>query len=111
MSVLMPEAFVEKWQGFLPAAASDSAPEEKILVAVANLLQINLIASKPLVEGRVADIDIPTLKMQSTVAKHLQLIRSLPPRCNISCMVGMKTLSNVKTNFSQVLSQEPLNRD
>ena len=61
---------------------------------------MNLIASKPLLEGRVKDIAIPTIKnITDPVAKHLQLIRSLPPRCNISCMVGMKNLNNVKTNF------------
>jgi hypothetical protein len=61
---------------------------------------MNIIASKPLLEGRVKDIDIPTIKnIKDPVAKHLQLIRSLPPRCNISCMVGMKSLTNVKTNF------------
>jgi hypothetical protein len=62
---------------------------------------MNLIASKPLLEGRVKDIDIPTIQnIKDPVAKHLQLVRSLPPRCNISCMVGMKTLKNVKTNFA-----------
>ena len=73
---------------------------------------MNLIASKPLLEGRVAQIDIPSISEPTTdiVAKHLQLVRSLPPRCIISTMCGMKQLSNVKTNYSQVLSQEPLDR-
>ena len=84
----------------------------KILVSIANLLKMNVIASKPIVEGRVRDIDIPSIDAPTTdtVAKHLQLIRSMPPRCLISTMCGMKSLTNVKTNYSQVLTQEPLTR-
>lgn len=119
MSVLMPEAFVEKWQHFQPSKAASSAAadnlnatfetsESKILVQIANLLKINLIASKPLLEGRVHEIDIPTVAGADIIGKHLQLMRSMPPRCNISCMVGMKSLANVKSNYSQVLVQEPL---
>ena len=76
-------------------------------------MQINMVASKPLLEGRVKDIDIPSLSKEilDPVARHLQLIRSLPPRCNISCVVGMKSMQNVKTNFNQVLAREPLSRD
>ena len=87
-------------------------PEMKILVAICNLLKMNVIASKPIVEGRVRDIDIPSVQAPTVdpVAKHLQLIRSMPPRCLISTMVGMKTLSNVKINYSQVMTQEPLTR-
>ena len=72
----------------------------KILVMICNILKMNVIASKPIVEGRVRDIDIPSIDIVTDpVAKHLQLIRSLPPRCLISTMCGMKTLSNVKTNY------------
>jgi len=110
MSVMMPEAFVEKWQEVTEEDVAQPESEAKILVAVANLLKINLIASKPLLEGRVREIDIPTIKGSDIVAKHLQLMRSMPPRCNISCMVGMKSLANVKNNFQQVLVQEPLSR-
>lgn len=81
-------------------------------MAAANLLQMNIIASKPLLEGRVKDIDIPTIKnVKDPCAKHLQLMRSMPPRCNISCVVGMKNLQNVKVNYSQVLTEEPLSRE
>ena len=118
MSVLMPEAFVESWQEFVPhgdgAGAAVMAEEKtfKILVPVCNLLKMNLIASKPLLEGRVAEVDIPSIRGATTdrVAKHLQLVRSMPPRCLISTMVGMKRLTNVKTNYQQVLSQEPLTK-
>ena len=95
-------------------AASEAQSETvmKILVVVCNLLRMNLIASKPLLEGRVAQIDIPSISepTKDIVAKHLQLVRSLPPRCIISTMCGMKQLSNIKTNYNQVLSQELLDR-
>ena len=67
---------------------------------------MNLIASKPLLEARVRDIDIPSIGAPTTdkVAKHLQLMRSMPPRCLISTMTGMKSLSNIKTNYAQVLT-------
>jgi len=81
MSVMMPEAFVEPWQEFndpnalaspMPVVAADSTANCKILVVIANLLKMNLIASKPLLEGRVKDIDIPTIKnISDPVAKHL----------------------------------------
>ena len=87
--------------------------ERKILVAVCNLLKMNMIASQPLVQGRVKEIDIPSITdpTQDAVAKHLQLIRSMPPRCLISTMCGMKNLANVKTNFTQVMTREPLTRE
>jgi len=71
-------------------------------VALANHLKMNVVASKPLLEGRVKDIDIPSLSREiiDPVARHLQLMRSLPPRCNISCVVGMKSMQNVKNNFA-----------
>jgi hypothetical protein len=110
MSVMMPEAFVEPWQEYAVDAAQ-AAKDLKILVVVANFLNINLISSKPLFEGRVKDIDIPTIKnIKDPVAKHLQLMRSLPPRCCISTVAGMKTLQHVKTNYNQVFTQEPMTR-
>jgi hypothetical protein len=63
---------------------------------------MNLIASKPLLGGQVREIDIPSLqgKISDPVARHLALVRSLPPRCLISTMTGMKSLSNVKVNYN-----------
>ena len=109
MSTLMPEAFVEIWQEFAEPGVANAEMKLKPLVNVCNVLKMNVIASKPLAESRVRDVDIPNIKNISViVAKHLQLIRSLPPRCLISTMCGMKTLSNVKTNYREVLSREPL---
>ena len=107
----MPEAFAEIWQEYIePKAATGDTKTLKPMVSVANLLKMNVIASKPLAEGRVRDVDIPNIKnINDIVAKHLQLIRSLPPRCLISTMCGMKSLAHVKTNFKEVLLNEPLN--
>lgn len=69
MSVMMSEAFLEKWQEFDDLAQSASMAltdpekkERKILVAVCNLLKMNLIASQPLIQGRAKEIDIPSIK-------------------------------------------------
>jgi hypothetical protein len=60
MGVAMPEAFTEKWQEFSTTTASGQLQKEfKILVAVCNLMQMNLVASKPLLEGRVSEVEIP----------------------------------------------------
>ena len=74
----MPEAFVESWQEFVQpnataSAISEEGKEMKILVAICNLLKMNVIASKPLVEGRVREIDIPSISGPTSdpVAKHL----------------------------------------
>lgn len=74
---------------------------------------MNVIISKPILEGRVSDIQlskIPDSKIKDNVAKHLQLVRSMPPRCVISTLVGMKKMENLKKNF-EVIKNEPLSRD
>lgn len=111
----MPEALVEKWQSYDTTYLDHrieevTQTEDKVLVAVCNLLKLNLIVSKPILEGAVKDISLPTVKnVQDPVAKHLQLIRSMPPRCIISTMCGMKSIENLKKNF-EVIKSEPLNR-
>ena len=56
----MPEAFAERWQEFSSKNVFGQHQKDlKILVAVCNLLQMNIIASKPLLEGRVSDVEIP----------------------------------------------------
>ena len=83
----------------------------KILVAVCNLLKINLIASKPLLEGRVSEVELPMIKnIKDPVSKHLQLVRSMPIRCLISTLVGMKRIENLKKNF-EVIKTEPLTKE
>jgi hypothetical protein len=80
-------------------------------VAVCNLLKINLIASKPLLEGRVSEVELPMIKnIKDPVSKHLQLVRSMPIRCLISTLVGMKRIENLKKNF-EVIKTEPLTKE
>lgn len=103
----MPEAFTEKWQEF----QVQNAKELKVLVAVCNLMKMNLIASKPLLEGRVAEVQIPQIKnLKDPVLKHVQLVRSMPTRCLISTLVGMKRIENLKKNF-EVIKTEPLTKE
>lgn len=108
----MPEAFAEKWQEFETKTANgQSQIELKYLVSVCNLLQMNLIASKPLLEGRVSEVEIPQIvNIKDPVSKHLQLVRSMPMRCLISTMVGMKKIENLKKNF-EVIKSEPLTKE
>ena len=104
----MPEAFAERWQEF---EGLNGQKELKILVAVCNLLQMNIIASKPLLEGRVSEVEIPQIKnIKDPVSKHLQLVRSMPIRSLISTLVGMKRIENLKKNF-EVIKTEPLTKE
>ena len=71
---------------------------------------MNIMVSKPILEGKVRETRIDSIKnIQDPVAKHLQLVRSLPPRCIISTMCGMKKIENLKSNF-EVIKSEPLTR-
>jgi len=115
IGVMMPEALVETWQHYransaAAAATTESEAEMKVLIAVCNILKMNVMISKPILEGKCRDTRIDTIKnIQDPVAKHLQLIRSLPPRCVISTMCGMKKVENLKKNF-EVIKDEPLTR-
>lgn len=109
MGVAMPEAFAEPWQEFVDPAVPGK--QAKILVAVCNLLKMNLVASKPILEGRVRDVQIQQIvNVKDNVAKHLQLIRSMPTRCLVSTLVGMKKTENLKKNF-EVIRNEPLTKE
>ena len=111
MGVAMPEAFVEKWQEYHDPASATGEKELKMLVAVCNLLKMNLIASKPIMEGRVKDVQISSItNIKDNVSKHLQLVRSMPIRCQISTLVGMKKMENLKKNF-EVIKNEPLTKE
>jgi diketogulonate reductase-like aldo/keto reductase len=110
IGVMMPEALVEKWQEYELPVAGDSVREDKVLVAICNLLQMNVMVSKPVLEGAVKEIKIPTItNIPDEVSKHLQLVRSMPPRCIISTMCGMKSISNINNNFN-VIQRESLNK-
>lgn len=72
MGVAMPEAFTEPWQEYVADGAATGKKEKKILVALCNLLKMNVIASKPLLEGRVSEVSIPHItNIRDPVSKHL----------------------------------------
>ena len=49
-----------------------SKVEYKPLVVVCNLLKLNLIVSKPILEGAVKEVNIDSIQnINDTVAKHL----------------------------------------
>lgn len=82
MGIAMPEAFTELWQEYQDPGTASQAKSLKMLVAVCNLMKMNLIASKPILEGRVSEIKIDTItNIKDNVSKHLQLVRSMPIRC------------------------------
>lgn len=71
---MMPEALVEKWQKFeeIVSPRGDSVLTDKVLVAVCNLLKMNLMVSKPILEGGVKEIKIESItNLSDPVAKHL----------------------------------------
>ena len=73
------------------------------MVAVCNLLEMNMICSKPILEGATKETKMPNItNIEDTVAKHLQFVRSLPPRCIISTMCGMKSTENLNKNFEVI---------
>ena len=111
IGVMMPEALVENWQHFVHnKGVADEEQQMKPLVSVCNLLRMNIMVSKPVLEGGVRDTKIETIKnIEDPVAKHLQLVRSMPPRCIISTMCGMKSIENLKKNF-EVIKNEPLSK-
>lgn len=103
VGVVMPEALVEFWQEYELDVAGQQTTQNKALVQVCNLLKMNLMASKPILEGKVKDTKIDDItNIPDTVAKHLQLVRSMPPRCVISTLCGMKKVSNLNSNFNVI---------
>ena len=112
---MMAEALTEPWQEFVDKTGAQAAESEqeiamKQLVVIMNLLKMNLLVSKPLLEGGLKEVKLPTItNINDPVAKHLQFVRSLPPRCIISTMCGMKELANLNSNF-EVIQTPPLTR-
>ena len=51
INVMMPEAFCEPWQSF---EGKDGVTRDKMLVAIASELGLNLISSQPLSQGLLA---------------------------------------------------------
>ena len=72
MGVMMPEALVEPWQHYEEPNGANQSQEMKVLVSVANLLKMNIMVSKPVLEGGVKEIKIDSIKnIKDPVSKHL----------------------------------------
>eukprot|EP01022_Parablepharisma_sp_SALTPOND_P027249 TRINITY_DN660_c0_g1_i1.p1 TRINITY_DN660_c0_g1~~TRINITY_DN660_c0_g1_i1.p1 ORF type:complete len:451 (+),score=41.10 TRINITY_DN660_c0_g1_i1:2098-3450(+) len=104
INIAMPEAMTEAWQEL----HTGKEKSEHVLLAAANRLSVNLVSCQPLFQGKVVKLKLPQkLKFEDRGAGHLQLIRSIPARCLVSTLVGMKTLPHVKANL-EVVRIDPL---
>ncbi|CAI2368852.1 unnamed protein product [Moneuplotes crassus] len=103
INVMMAEAFVEPWQEFTEQKGDETVTTKEMLVAICNILEINLVSSQPLFQGKLAGLSLPNqMGVENVAARHLQLIRSIPTRCLLSTLVGMKDSKNVKNNLEVV---------
>jgi hypothetical protein len=103
INVMMPEAFVEPWQNFDEIRGEEKVATKQILVAACNILKMNLISSQPLFQGKLSQLNLPNqMGVFNTASRHLQLIRSIPTKCLVSTLVGMKDPRNVKYNLEVV---------
>jgi len=81
INVMMPEAFIEPWQDFEETRQENKVATKQILVAVCNILKMNLISSQPLFQGKLANLNLPNqMNVFNTASRHLQLVRSIPTR-------------------------------
>ena len=81
INVMMPEAFIEPWQDFEETRQENKVATKQILVAVCNMLRMNLISSQPLFQGKLANLNLPNqMNVFNTASRHLQLVRSIPTR-------------------------------
>lgn len=105
--MMMPEAFIEPWQLF----EDDGVERPKILVGALTDLQINLVTSQPLLQGMCANIPLSkvAVEMFNLSARHLQFVRSIPSKCLVSTLVGMKRPEHVRSNL-EVAKKAPLSR-
>lgn len=101
ISLMMPEAFVQKWQ---PVKG-----KQEFMLSAARLLGISLFSSAPLVQGTLIKIPISNegFKFSNQGAKHIQFVRSLPAGSLVSSLVGMKRKNHVEQNL-EVIYQNPL---
>lgn len=104
INIMMPEAFVHKWQ--------ELDGSEEILLNVAKKLKLNIISSSPLLQGQLLELPLSKsmLGVESQAGRHLQLIRSIPSDALKSTLVGMKSPRNVTMNL-KVAEASPLSPD
>lgn len=75
------------------------------------MLGINLISSQPLLQGKLAQLNLPNkMGVFNTASRHLQLVRSIPTQCLVSTLVGMKDQRNVKYNL-EVVRKPPMSKE
>jgi aryl-alcohol dehydrogenase-like predicted oxidoreductase len=93
INIMMPEAFVHKWQ--------ELAGVPEILLNVAKSLQINVISSSPLLQGQMLELPLtkPMPGVDSNAGKHIQIVRSVPSSALKSTLIGMKSPQNVAMNL------------
>jgi hypothetical protein len=93
INVLMPEAFVHKWQ--------EQEGSNEVLLNTAKQLQVNVISSSPLLQGQILEIPLSKSKLgvEPYAKRHLQLVRSIPSDSLKSTFVGMKSPRNVTINL------------
>jgi hypothetical protein len=84
----------------------------KILVGCLTDLKLNLITSQPLAQGLISRIPLSRLAVPDVYnlpARHIQFVRSIPSRCLVSTVVGMKKPEHVRQNL-EVIKQAPMTR-
>ena len=64
-----------------------------MLVSACTDLDLNLVLSQPLAQGMTATVPLSRYavpEIYNVAARHLQLMRSIPSKSVLSCVVGMK---------------------
>jgi aryl-alcohol dehydrogenase-like predicted oxidoreductase len=81
-NLLMPEAFLEKWQ---EVKEGDKITRET-LFQVAKAQKVNVITSSPLAQGLMSQVPLSSdiFKASNLGAKHLQFSRSVPAQALLS---------------------------
>lgn len=84
----------------------------KILLACLTDMKINLVTSQPLVQGLASQIPLSKIAIPEVFnlsSRHLQLIRSIPAKCLLTSVVGMKHPEHVHSNL-EVIKKPPMAR-
>jgi len=106
INIAMPEALIYPWQSIDPnPAMKDNS--SLVLLAAANRLRMNLVGCQPLYQGKVIQLKLKEMGLEDLGARHLQLMRSIPARCLITTLVGMKTMRHTMSNL-EVAKLDPL---
>ena len=109
---MMTEAFSEEWQDYKEVDDKGVQKEFKThLVSACNMEKINLISSQPLFQGKLTNTAMPnSIGGFNTASRHIQFVRSIPTRCLISTLVGMKEPRNVNYNL-ELVKIPPMTRE